>query len=513
MDHGSSDWIPASSLILLASIVFTLTTYFTSTALWEVGIPVLWLLVVLGLQFATLLLGSSKVLTQLGAASLSALIAVVACIGAVFLIFPPILELRIAGAVGGGTALFFIMASFVAASRADPVLSRAPETFPAPEPLSIENLEDDQTAELIKYGDVEVPESIDTQDLPLTDILQSSTIDGEQPVASGTDIPLGLEDKDYEFDELSENKLGVALGVEDSDSLPDPLDLDGESVMKMLDEALSPGSTEGSQPVPESDLSDEPVISDKWVEETARFIAYDVSGDTPGDMDATESVAEEGLEEKQAALEGISGFKLRTRYKVLDAASGEHYGTYYGDEGYSTLDPVSLAGLIGSKLTAGELRIVKLDWSNFDEVEVHIKVEEVIQIDLDLGVKGSAGENEVPPDMESGPGIEAVPVSVIAPSEDGLGEGTVEEEAVPLPSSSGHRYMIYDRRTIQPMGEYVPEGNRSRIDRLTLYKLFPEYNFKTFEIDSIRWEADEVRIFIRGEKKESPKPKAQSPKK
>ncbi len=62
--------------------------------------------------------------------------------------------------------------------------------------------------------------------------------------------------------------------------------------------------------------------------------------------------------------------------------------------------------------------------------------------------------------------------------------------------------MIYDRRTIQPMGEYIPEGDRPRIDKLTLYRMLPEYNFKTFEIDSVRWEDDEVRIFIKGEKKE-----------
>ena len=52
------------------------------------------------------------------------------------------------------------------------------------------------------------------------------------------------------------------------------------------------------------------------------------------------------------------------------------------------------------------------------------------------------------------------------------------------------------------MGEYVPEGDRSRIDRLTLYRMFPGYDFKTFEIDSVRWEGNEVRIFIRGDKKE-----------
>jgi hypothetical protein len=63
------------------------------------------------------------------------------------------------------------------------------------------------------------------------------------------------------------------------------------------------------------------------------------------------------------------------------------------------------------------------------------------------------------------------------------------------------RYLIYDRRTIQPLGEYVPEGKRPRLDRLTLYRMFPQYDFRTFQIESIRWYDSEVRIFIRGEKK------------
>jgi hypothetical protein len=462
------------------------------------------LIAVLGLQFATLLLGSSKVLTQLGASSLSALIAVIASIGAVFLIFPPLKELQIAGTVGGGSALLFILASVVAASRVDPVSSSASETFPAPEPLFMENIEDDQTAELIKYGEVETPETIDTQDLPLTDVLQSSAIDDKQTAASGTDVPQGIEDKDYEFDDLSESKLGVALGVEDSESLPDPLDLDEESVTKLLDETLSPASKveSPSKPDPSPDHSNGNAIPDDWVQESASSMGYDLSGDSPGDTDAAKSLTKEDLEEKPAVLEGVPGFKMRTRYKVLDAVSGEHYGTYYGDEGYSTMDPVSLTGLVGSKLTAGELRIVKLDWSNFDEVEVHISVEEVVPIDLDTDVEDVLSEGVVPPGVESGPGDEAVPDSAKTPQEDDPAGGAGRDEAVLATSSSGPRYMIYDRRTIQPMGEYIPEGDRPRIDRLTLYRMLPEYNFKTFEIDSVRWEDDEVRIYIRGEKKE-----------
>jgi len=511
MDHGSSDRIPASAIILTTSILFTLISYVTFTGLWKIDINVIWLLVVLGLQFATLLLGSSKILTQLGAASLSALIAVAAYIGAVFLIFPPLKELQIAGAVGGGSALLFILASFVAASRVDPVSSSASETFPAPEPLFMENLEDDQTAELIKYGEVEAPENIDTQDIPLTDILQSSAIDDKQPATTGTDVPQSMEDKDYEFDDLSESKLGVALDVSDSDSPPDSLDLDEESVTKLLDETLSPASkvVSPSKPDPSPDHSNEIAIPDDWVEETARIMSYDLPGDTAGAMDVTKAISKEDLEEKPVTTEGIPGFGMRTRYKVLDEASGEHYATFYGDEGYSTLDPISLTGLLGSKLSAGELRIVKLDWSNFDEIEVHIKVEEVVPIDLDV-VEDVNGESGAFPDVGSGPGDEVVPDSVKTPQEDDLAGGAGRDEAVLAASSSGPRYMIYDRRTIQTMGEYIPEGDRPRIDRLTLYRMLPEYNFKTFEIDSIRWEDDEVRIYIRGEKKKSPKPTLRS---
>jgi len=492
MTHGSSDRVPASSLILLASIIFTITAYFTFRVLWEVAIPILWLGLLLGLQLATLLLGSSKILTQLGAASLSALIAVAASIGTVYLIFPPTLELRIAGAVGGGTALVFIMASFVAASRADPIPSRAGE------PIAVGSLEDDHTVELIKYGEVKAPEGPD-EHVPLLDSVPREESDmGGPSVHTAADLSPNGEDKVYEFDELSESKLGFALGGEDTAAPSDPMDLDEESVTKLLDNVLSTATTELSQPEPEPDLSEEPAIPEEWVEETARFMAYDASGEKSGEVDA---VAEES-EEKPVINESARGVGLRTRFKVLDAESGEHFGTYYGDEGYSTLDADSLAGNLTTKPAHGELRIVKLDWSNFDEVEVHIKVEEVVPIDLDADVMddtdeegGFPGEGD---EQESETGSDAAESF----SQDELADGLVEDKAVTAAGPGGPRYMIYDRRTIQPLGEYVPEGDRPRIDRLTLYRLFPEYDFKTFEIDSIRWETDEVRIFIKGEKKE-----------
>jgi len=471
MNQGSSDRIPVSSLILFASVVFTLTAYFTFTVLWEVDIHFLWLLAVLGLQFAVLLLGSSKVLTRLGAAASSAIIAVAAYIGAFFFIIPPIWELRMVGAVGGGSAFIFIIASFVAASRVDPVPSITSE------PLVIGDLEYEQTVELIKYGEVKVLNAEDTHDPPLTYLpMKEVDVPGHSDLIE-TEVPPILKDKANEFDELSESKPEQSSGTAEDAPAQDPFELNEVIVTELFDEVPPPASAAELPPRLEPILDDEPIILKS---------------------------------------------RMRTRYKVLDATSGEHYGTYYGDEGYSTLDSVSLSGLIDSKPDAGELRIVKLDWSNFDEVEVHIKVEGGVPINLDDDLIIGAGESQMSSgmrdDVEEGEGgdegdepvAEAVPDSIKTLPEDDL---TEEGKAVSPVTIAGPRYLIYDRRTIQPMGEYVPEGARPRIDRLTLYKMFPEYNFKTFEIDSIRWEADEVRIFIKGEKKQSPKSNVQSPKK
>ena len=158
--------------------------------------------------------------------------------------------------------------------------------------------------------------------------------------------------------------------------------------------------------------------------------------------------------------------------------------------------------MIGSNLASGELRIVKLDWSNFDEVEVHVQVEQVLSVKLVEGVEAQHDKPDTSNGLIEGK-MEVLPV-------DQVNEEAVDEEASSPLEPPGVRYAIYDRRTIQPMGEYIPEGDRSRIDRLTLYKMFPEYDYKTFEIDSIRWEADEVRIFVRGERKKSPKARDRS---
>jgi hypothetical protein len=82
-----------------------------------------------------------------------------------------------------------------------------------------------------------------------------------------------------------------------------------------------------------------------------------------------------------------------------------------------------------------------------------------------------------------------------------LPEGVMEPEGTSVENPEALRFTIYERRTMGLLGEYIPEGKQPRLDRLALYRMFPEYDFRTFQIDSIRWLEGEVRILIKGEKK------------
>jgi len=494
MDQGSSDRIPGSSLILFASLVFSFTAYITFRALWAVAIPAWLFLAVLGLQFATGLLGSSKVLTRLGAASLSALIAVIASIAAVFLIFPPSPELQVAGGVGGGSALIFIMASFVAATREDPVPSGAAQ------PLVMGKIEDDPTVELIKYGEPDDAGAVKAPDAALVGGNSPETGPAGQPLHEGVDPYTVVEDKEYEFDELSDSRLGLDLGSGNSVLASQTRELEGDRVTVRPDRQ------------PPSDPPGEPLIPEDWVEETARIMAYEDPVATTGE--AVDGKTGNGVEpgRNTAGARSVPFFGMRTRYKVLDGSSGEHYGTLYGDEGYSTLDPVFLKGLVGQRLEDRGLRIVKLDWSNFDEIEVHIELENTTPVLPDSPFTEDTGEPKKFHTEGVVRNVKATPVLAQPVSADKAVEEPVIDETGSAVDPAGPRYIIYDRRTIQPMGPYTPEGDRPRIDRLTLYRMFPEYDFRTFQIDSIRWEKNEVRIFIRGEKKQDSRPDLQRPK-
>jgi len=503
MNRRSSDRTPASSLILLSSVVFTITSYLIFNALWGINIPVWLLAAVLGLQFAALLLGSSKILTQLGAASLSALIAVAAGIGAVFLIFPPLPEVRIAGAIGGGTALIFILASFVAASRGDPVVGGDAE------PLFLDKLDEDHGVELIKYGETRDPDDLDAPAPPSSAVLGESGVPGPKSDAVDAHLPSLLEEMTYEFDEPSESRLDFIPAPEIPGPGPALLDLEDENLFGQFVE-LEP-LREGFESPSGSGTSTGSDISESRAEDATRIMADDLPRGPSGDR-AGDGLGEKiECETRPSAAKGFPGFRMRSRYKVLDAASGEHYGTYYGDEGYSTLDPVSLSGLIHEKIKPGELRIVKLDWSNFDEIEVHIEVKKGAPVQPDDSTEKAITAGESPQRAGARREVDPLPDSLEAPPIDESAGGSGLEGAAPAFRPTGPRYMIYDRRTIQPMAEYEPEGDRPRIDRLTLYKMFPEYDFKTFEIDSIRWENDEVRILIRGEKKGNPGTKEKGP--
>jgi hypothetical protein len=225
----------------------------------------------------------------------------------------------------------------------------------------------------------------------------------------------------------------------------------------------------------------------------------DVSDPAVSEMDISGSDGPiEELEEEPAPPPESSGqFQLRCRYRVIEAASGNPLGTFYSDEGYSSLDPAKLGVLLREKTGPGELRIVNLDWSNFDEVEIQV---ETIQ-----PPNAAAGEQAVtasdPGEAETPePGGMADTGESLQPEPE-LPEGVIELDSHSVESPAAGRYIIYERRTMRPLGEYVPEGDRPRLDRLTLYRMFPDYDFKTFQIDSIRWLEGEVGIFIKGDKK------------
>jgi hypothetical protein len=346
-------------------------------------------------------------------------------------------------------------------------------------------------------------------------------VHGSDPDAIDSQLTTFLEDMAYEFDEPPGNELDFIATSEIPGPGPGPKDLEDENLFEQYGEPES--LHQEFEPPSGSEASPESETPDSWLEETSRIMSNGLPKDTAGERH--DGCLGEKIDVKAipSAAKGFPDFRMRSRYKVLDAASGEHYGTYYGDEGYSTLDPVSLSGLISEKIKPGELRIVKLDWSNFDEVEVHIEVNEEAPIRLDESMEIRAIDEDALQGAGGWREVDPLPGSLEAPQTDGPSGGSGLEGTVPVFRSTSPRYMIYDRRTIQPMGEYKPEGDRPRIDRLALYKMFPEYDFKTFEIDSIRWENDEVRILVRGEKKSpksrvtdpevqsSPKPKGQNP--
>jgi hypothetical protein len=270
------------------------------------------------------------------------------------------------------------------------------------------------------------------------------------------------------------------LGEETEEILPDdPIDLtEGTQTLKKTGVTDRRGFKAGKQTSGRSEYGEQPAVSGTGITGAAGTDEPPVnrSAPSPGESDQ---------------------FQIRCRYRVIDAATGNSLGIYYSDEGYSSVDPVTLDALLGGKKGHGELRIVNLDWSNFDEVEV--QVERIPHRSNDSRRQAvHAGRTEEKDVLSPGEAaVSGEPQGV----ETELPEGVMELDSTSMVDTEAQRYVIYERRTMRPLGEYIPEGERPRIDRLTLYRMLPEYDFKTFQIDSIRWLEGEVGIFIKGEKK------------
>ena len=310
-------------------------------------------------------------------------------------------------------------------------------------------------------------------DIEILDAIKLETVEGE-------DIE--------EIDEKEEPAPHV-ISVEDDDIdnafdevvLQDPIDLsEGTESLKTANAQVCAERTEGKQ------ADDIPVGSDQSPGQGRDSAGREIDKvNEPGDT--------------EMARESDGPDQQRCRYRIIEAATGKTLGTYYSDEGHSSLDPVTLGDLLGEDTRSGELRIVNLDWTSFDEMEVQVKR-------VPRPADGADGQSAHAHDPGEGQDVsqnEDTPDAAFQEKETtaGLPEGVTELGNAPLREQGPERYVIYDRRTMRPMGEYTPKGEKPRIDRLTLYRLFPEYDFRTFQIDSIRWMGGELGIFIKGERK------------
>ncbi|MDT8394953.1 MAG: hypothetical protein RRA32_00720 [bacterium] len=453
MNTGPSQPMSAGKPVLIASVAYTLVAYATFSGLWGIVIAPRLLLVVVGVQAAMLLLGGSRVLTGLGVAFLAALLAVAALFAAVFLVFPASVLYRAAALVGGVSTILFILFSFATASRDPIAVVEEPSDSPGSKNPHV-LFEDEETG-----GQPGSPAKGDVRSAKDGE----ETADEEEQGESLLEMT-GESVTEYEFDDLSDETLEISLAGGSEELFPEEEDKTDQDETSIPEDWVDAAAKEIT-------LMDSQKVS------SSHFAGLSSLTGTEGETG--EAIPGPLVPDPRAAGGGKlpppaypKEYRMRTHYRVLDSGSGELYGVYYGDEGYASLDLVTLGALLGERMGSAELAIVKLDWSNFDEVEVHVHKP---------GIAGS--ENVLP-----------------------LPAAEADEDGIRAP-----RFVIYDRRTIQPMREYIPEGDRPRIDRLTLYKLFPEFDFKTFEIESIRWHEDEVRIFIRGEKKRSSKSKVPSP--
>ena len=150
--------------------------------------------------------------------------------------------------------------------------------------------------------------------------------------------------------------------------------------------------------------------------------------------------------------------RARGKYHIIDMKSGEHLDTYFNDEGYKVMDVDTLKRVLPQLQTKG-IRIAKIDWKNYDEVEIYIQVDDTEDKDE---IKGSG------------------------------------QKAKPL-DRKGIRYVIFNQRNGDRLGTFITDEANSILDKMVLYQMFPQFDLKSLRITSLNWtEEGEVRVYIRG---------------
>lgn len=154
--------------------------------------------------------------------------------------------------------------------------------------------------------------------------------------------------------------------------------------------------------------------------------------------------------------------RARGKYRVISEKSGQLLGTFYNDEGYKVMDIETLKRVLPEFMTM-PLRITKIDWKNYDEVEIYVHaVDPGEQTELpDTGSKADMGPEK------------------------------------------GICYVIYNHKDGESLGTFVTDEANSTLDKMVLYKMFPQFDIKSIRIVSLNWtDEGEVRVYIRGKKKE-----------
>ena len=154
--------------------------------------------------------------------------------------------------------------------------------------------------------------------------------------------------------------------------------------------------------------------------------------------------------------------RVRGTFNVIDARTGEILGSYFNDEGCCAID----TDVIRKELPQFKenVRIVKVNWPNYDEVEVFVES-----------------------DDES--------------SEESVSKIATPSALRPKPSTVAGRvtYTIYDNKNGEKLGSYTPKGEDAVLDKLALINTLHQYAKKSLRIIKVEQKNHrEVDVYTRG---------------